>query len=815
MIITHENDIYLQFLGGASEVGATSVYVYWKGIKILIDSGKRQGSKTPYPIFDEIDKDIDIFILTHLHQDHIGSLMECYSFLNLKRIITSKANKETISAILKDSQKFSKNGDEELKEAYSDERIVEFIDKIEEYISPIKIKDLKIEFYETSHLIGSLGIFFESSDYSLLMTSDFTESKKFFHPKTTFIDKLKGKNIDTLITETTYGRNEDGDEVLKENCLNDLAYAINNIFDTNGNVLLPCFALGRMQEVLLALTKLIVSGAISQDTKIFINTTKNKEIGVYKSLGMQITAKYFKENFEEFKEEFPEKFCSYFKSLEKDKDEILDKIIDNQLLNIRRVGKDLKEEFKKEKNAIFIIQPGMLGNVNEQNESYQKNGKLALEIASGEVHGIIFVGYQAENTVGGVIKNSTFESEMIAYNQSHIRKNRNIYNVTFPGHVSIKGIKDLIENLNPKNVVLVHGDILASKNVAKSITDKTIFIPEIDEKLYLFDNGEKRFFSMQHKFSRIILDLENKYELLKDKSILFSPEYQDNILVKLLKSEAIELMQPKLLHFEFLINQKNEIFYKELQKELTKLGISSNIKMLIDIKNINDIVADLISDTNEKAKMYLLSYPFEILKDIITLGQMSEADIYIENNNSYEKILDFPYDINEEYNFEFTKVFGEFEERDDFEDLVKKLKYYRNSTTKFRKKVEERYSLRPEYHSESKLYKRNIFYVHDNSLWGDIENIYGITHKGVVADLEDIYSKLEEKIVSIEMTNYIFTYNQNKEYREILGVNQNYIYGKYYLENGIQFFTIQLRSKLDASKEISEIKLQVELLGGK
>ena len=119
MITTREKDIYVQFLGGASEVGATSIYIYWKGVKILVDSGKRQGSFTPYPIFDEIGNDIDLFIITHLHQDHIGSLMECYSMLNLKRIVTSKENKETILLVLRDSQKFNKNGSTDLKEVYS------------------------------------------------------------------------------------------------------------------------------------------------------------------------------------------------------------------------------------------------------------------------------------------------------------------------------------------------------------------------------------------------------------------------------------------------------------------------------------------------------------------------------------------------------------------------------------------------------------------------------------------------------------------------------------------------------------------------
>ena len=36
-------DITFKALGGVSEVGATSYYINWKGLRILIDAGKRQG----------------------------------------------------------------------------------------------------------------------------------------------------------------------------------------------------------------------------------------------------------------------------------------------------------------------------------------------------------------------------------------------------------------------------------------------------------------------------------------------------------------------------------------------------------------------------------------------------------------------------------------------------------------------------------------------------------------------------------------------------------------------------------------------------
>ena len=61
------------------------------------------------------------------------------------------------------------------------------------------------------------------------------------------------------------------------------------------------------------------------------------------------------------------------------------------------------------------------------------------------------------------------------------------------------------------------------------------------------------------------------------------------------------------------------------------------------------------------------------------------------------------------------------------------------------------------------------------------------------------------------MLNYIFSYKENKIYREILGINDNKIFGKYYLENGIQYFEIVLKRKEKIDKIVEEIKKYKEL----
>ena len=824
MIKRNEKDIYIQYLGGASEVGATSIFLYWKGERILIDSGARQ-VKDKYPIFEEINDDIDLFILTHLHGDHVGSLMECENKLNLKRMITSPDNKSMLKIALEDSQKILKSDFEKEKNEIKKQEIEKKLDiysseNIDRVIRKMETKDfyktiylgktnLKITFYKTSHLLGSLGILFEDGTYTLFLTCDFTESKKFFHQKTEFISKLKGKKIDTMITETTYGRNDESDEILKEKTLTDLSYGINKIFKNEGNVLIPCFALGRMQEVISAILRLILEGRISRDTKIYIHNSPN-------SLGIKYTEKYLEQSLDILAEELTINGKNYFEILNKKQSQIQNKQRNNfsllkslqKKLNIARYNpKEIASEFRKAEKAIFLIQPGMLGPVNE--ELFGGAG-LALEIISGDRDGIIFVGYQAPNTIGGKIQNTNYLETITIGDRIYKNNNRNIYKVTFPGHVSVRGVIDLIKELNPENIMLVHGDLEASRSVERGIKDKKVFIPEIDEKVYLIDNGVKKFFSMQHKFSKIVIDINQNYRLNPENtSILESEEYDKYPVVKLIKSKNIGKIQRKLLHFEFIISRENEKFFEKLMLELREIEISSNISYYNNQnEEIMEDMAMLISDTNEKSSVYLVSVPFELVEKVIVISQMTGTHIYIYNNNNFELILNFPFDISENIEKNLRKELRTPEVK----ALIRKLRYYHQLKSNERKRIyEEKLSERPNYNISNGIYKSNIFYCSDNSLWGDIDHIYGIKSKEVVEDLEFIYSKLNEKIKSIRMLNYIFSYKENKIYREILGISDNKIFGKYYLENGIQYFEIVLKRKEKIDRIVEEIKKYKEL----
>ena len=67
----------IEFLGGASEVGGSSIFLSIDGKNILFDAGIRQNaSKDAIPNFRAVQEygSVDAIIISHAHLDHIGCL---------------------------------------------------------------------------------------------------------------------------------------------------------------------------------------------------------------------------------------------------------------------------------------------------------------------------------------------------------------------------------------------------------------------------------------------------------------------------------------------------------------------------------------------------------------------------------------------------------------------------------------------------------------------------------------------------------------------------------------------------------------------
>lgn len=871
----NREDIIFKALGGVSEVGATSYYIKWKGISILIDAGKRQNGIKRTPEYDEIEKDIDILFISHVHQDHIGSLMEYFDYFNFKKIVSTPETESVLKTILLDSKKILTNtifnklnrlinnsddkeklrnqknyefisdmkhkynikgelqADIKLLSLYEDYNIDRFIKRIEvnRYNENIQYKNLTYTLLNTSHLIGSCGFLFEDFSYKLFITSDFTETQKFFHPYTNF-EPVYDKDIDTLITETTYGSSEESDIVLKENTLSDLESKINTVFNTSGedgkggNILIPAFAAGRTQEVILAILLLIKENRIPYSTQIRVPFNMYSE---FKNLSHLLTEKYY---------------YNYTSIIENELKEELDGSFENfvkKYLKVINLKND--SDFFENENQILIGTPGMLGNYEEY--SYSKEEpfgiiKVALDIFTSKSHGIIFAGYQASGTLGHKIQNSPYGSDFTYLGSTYKRNTPHIYKVTFPGHVSAKGIMDLTKKIKPANLILTHGEINSGFTIAKAIRNKNIdvIVPDIEEDIYLMDNGRKTFFSTHHKFSNIILSLNplNMQYSKEDNNILNNQKYSSLPIIKAIKK--ITTYDNLVNHIDIVvfINDENLHFYRQIEIEVNAKGYTSDLVTIDNygdskdylFREILEFISEKALEFKEKFRIFYLSANFFFSFPFFLIAQILDEEMFIlSKNNEFISIPALPVDIDinrfkyfNDYKNTNTKKMetiyienGPLESvvASDFEELLDRLvKYKKNKQIRKKLIADSTPNQLPDYKKNSIFFKKDIFVDTNSSLWGEIENIYDVKNNKAVKILNYISDTLKEEIKAIEFTNYIFNYDNHDYYGEVLGGEEGKIFYRMVLENGIQYMVIRLGFKANYSQLINKLGIRNE-----
>jgi Cft2 family RNA processing exonuclease len=235
-------------LGAARSIGASCFRVEIGPYEIILDAGTRPKGSQPLPEFDLI-KNPNLILITHAHQDHIGALPVFHRRFGATPMICSFGTKEIAEVMLTDCLKV-----QELNEDFAS-----LFDESDLYATLFHLQTqktledfyplpgLKVRFIPAGHIVGAVCIYLEYGDRSLLYTGDYNTTSS----RTT--DGLQLANLpqaEMLITESTYGSDVHPSRRSQEG---ELLQAIAEIVQAGGNVLIPAFALGRAQEIILAL----------------------------------------------------------------------------------------------------------------------------------------------------------------------------------------------------------------------------------------------------------------------------------------------------------------------------------------------------------------------------------------------------------------------------------------------------------------------------------------------------------------------------------------------------------------------------------
>jgi Cft2 family RNA processing exonuclease len=446
-------------LGGGGEIGANCYYLNIEGTGILLDCGMhpQKIGLDALPDFDLIkDLQVDFVLISHAHMDHLSSLPYLVQRHPYIRIISTPQTRAIAELTLHNSVSILReqlNENDEIK-IYSHEEIDLLIQSIEyrSFEEEFEIKGydgtitIKVSFHDAGHILGSASILIDTGSEKLFYTGDIKLSSQSLIDKA----KLPKTNVDILLLETTYGSTDTGSILSWEMESKRFATEANNVIGNGGSILIPVFSLGKHQEILSTLWKLMLKDKLIQ-TDIYTGGIGPKISRIYDY--NRYTVNMIDKEFE------------------------LKNIPQKNLYEITNY-----EDFFKNP-SIILASSGMLL---ERTISF----RLAQYWIKKHQSAIFTVGYMEEKTPGFKLANSKIgdKIKLSEYSEAEIVK-CDIKRFRFPSHALREELIQIVKKLNPLKVILVHGDTSAidwvGANIIKEYKQIKVYSAEEGKELLL------------------------------------------------------------------------------------------------------------------------------------------------------------------------------------------------------------------------------------------------------------------------------------------------------------------------------------------
>jgi Cft2 family RNA processing exonuclease len=251
----------ISFCGGAGEVGASCFLLKISGKNIVLDAGVRMNTQDSLPALNLIQENggVDAICVSHAHLDHSGSLPILSREFPDARIYMTHATKDLTRVLLADSLKIMENREAEIP-LYAEIHVKNALDRIVCFspgytFRPWNDTELTVTFYNAGHIAGAAAIYITSTEGSFFYSGDFST----FPQKTVAGAAIPRLRPDFAVFESTYGDRLHSNRAIEENRL---INQVREVIAAGKKILIPAFALGRAQEIMLMLKKAINKGEL-------------------------------------------------------------------------------------------------------------------------------------------------------------------------------------------------------------------------------------------------------------------------------------------------------------------------------------------------------------------------------------------------------------------------------------------------------------------------------------------------------------------------------------------------------------------------
>ncbi|XP_075647429.1 cleavage and polyadenylation specificity factor subunit 3-I [Castanea sativa] len=457
-LVTREDDqLILTPLGAGNEVGRSCMYMSYKGKTVLFDCGihPAYSGMAALPYFDEIDPStIDVLLITHFHLDHAASLPYFLEKTTFKgRVFMTYPTKAIYKLLLTDYVKVSKVSVEDM--LYNEQDINRSMDKIEviDFHQTVEVNGIRFWCYTAGHVLGAAMFMVDIAGVRVLYTGDYSREED-RHLRAAETPQF---SPDICIIESTYGVQQHQPRSVREKRFTDV---IHSTISEGGRVLIPVFALGRAQELLLILDEYWSNHPELQNIPIYYASPLAKRcLSVYEtyihSMNDRIRAQHAAKS-----NPFVFKYISPIKSIE----------------NFKDVGP-----------SVVMASPGGL----QSGLSRQ----LFDMWCSDRKNACVLPGYVVEGTPAKTILNEP--KEVTLMNGLTAPLNMQVHYISFSAHADSAQTSAFLEELLPNNIILVHGEAnemgRLKQKLISQFADRNIkvFNPKNCQSIEMYFNSQK------------------------------------------------------------------------------------------------------------------------------------------------------------------------------------------------------------------------------------------------------------------------------------------------------------------------------------
>ncbi|MEM2869301.1 MAG: MBL fold metallo-hydrolase [Thermoplasmata archaeon] len=235
-----------RFLGGANEVGSAALELTLDGARFLCDYGYAPSRPPRFPREPALEP--DLVLISHAHMDHAG-LVPSLPARTGAPILATLPTKAMSELLCYDGLKVARNEGYTLPYGSSDiERVQENFD-IAGFGSNRDVNGVEVRLRPAGHIPGAAMFELEGSR-KVLFTGDINTSD------THLVRGTRPRRCDILFMESTYAGREHPDRKETEKRFLE---RVEEVVERGGKALIPVFAVGRTQEVLMMLLRLRVN----------------------------------------------------------------------------------------------------------------------------------------------------------------------------------------------------------------------------------------------------------------------------------------------------------------------------------------------------------------------------------------------------------------------------------------------------------------------------------------------------------------------------------------------------------------------------